>query len=140
MPKAVPAPLRKLFEKRLAAARLLQPDLRAILTIGRASEFPARRDYAYSAWDGKKARITFAPKVARAPRAQQDALIRHELSHAFLQHAGLPHSERDCDAVAEQLFGNATDYEEIYYDAEDIQTLDAEAPEAERPRPSYLPK
>jgi hypothetical protein len=126
-----------LIRRRLAQAHAAFPDLTLTvsLTLGDPAEFPAERNYAYSAWDGNKAQIVFAPKRLDADEAQQDALLRHELAHAILQHAGLDHSERDCDAVAERIFGAP-----IYYDARDVQTLNPDVFGAQRPRPAHLPK
>lgn len=123
-----------LFEKRRQHAVSTQPGLQVSAQIGDPSEFPKPRDYAYSAWDGEQALIVFAPKILRANQARQDALIRHELGHALLQSAGLDHSERECDAVAERIFGD-----KIYYDSDDVQTLNSRVAGATRPRPSYLP-
>lgn len=121
---------RDLFNERREQVRGIRPDLRIELGIGDSAEFPANRDYAYCAWDGEKARIVFAPKIRQADRSRQDALIRHELAHALLTSADLPHSERECDAVAEAIFGDL-----IYYDDDDVQTLVG----GSRPRPPYLP-
>ena len=123
-----------LFEKRRQHAVSVQPGLQVSAQIGDCSDFPKPRDYAYSAWDGEQALIVFAPKVLKANKSRQDALIRHELGHALLQSAGLDHSERECDAVAERVFGD-----KIYYDSDDVQTLNPKARGARRPRPSYLP-
>lgn len=125
-----------LVHERVAQAGGAFPDLslRVSVSLGDPAEFPEDRNYAYSAWDGHTASIVFAPKVLDADPAQQDALLRHELSHAVLQHAGLPHSERDCDAAAERIFGAP-----LYYDHRDVQTLNPHAPGARRPRPAYLP-
>jgi hypothetical protein len=106
-----------------------------MLAIGDAGDFLKARDYAYSAWDGRISEIVFAPKVLSAEMARADALMRHELAHAILQNAGLEHTEAECDAIAEKVFGDP-----IYYDADDVQTLDAHAPGARRPRPAYLPR
>ena len=123
-----------LFRKRLQHAQKVQPGLRVTLGIGDPADFPKRRDYAYSAWDGETAHVVFAPKIGRAAQARQDALIRHELSHALMQTAGLSHNERECDAVAESVFGDR-----IYYDSDLVQTLDPKARGAVRPRPAHLP-
>jgi Zn-dependent peptidase ImmA (M78 family) len=125
---------KRLFQKRLREAVSAQPGLRVSLVIGDPGDFPKPRDYAYSAWDGKKATIVFAPKIYHAPRPQQEALIRHELSHALLQTANLEHSERECDALAEQIFGD-----KLYYDAADIQTLDPDQG-VYTIRPHWLPR
>ena len=124
----------KLFENRRQQAVFTQPGLSVSGEIGDASDFPEPRDYAYSAWGGGRALIVFAPKILRANTARQDALIRHELGHALLQSAGLEHSEAECDAVAERVFGDL-----IYYDSDNVQTLNANAKGARRPRPAHLP-
>ena len=124
---------KRLFEKRLRELLLAQPALEITMKIGKASEFPKRRDYAYSAWNGERAQIVFAPKISRASTNRQDALIRHELSHALLQSAELNHNERECDAVAERIFGDR-----IYYDSENVQTLNEQ--NSRRPRPTHLPR
>ncbi len=124
-----------LFRARFEQAKAICPALQAALHMGEPSEFPKNRDYAYSLYTNGRAHIVFAPKVLHAHRSRQDALIRHELAHAVLQNAELDHNERECDATAERIFGDF-----IYYDAEDIQTLDAQAPGARRPRPDYLPR
>jgi hypothetical protein len=125
----------RIVEDRLRAVKEAVPDIQVDIGFGPPSDYPKDRDFAYSVWDGKKATIRFSPKVLYVPEATQDALIRHELSHAMLQNASLDHSERDCDAVAERIFGDF-----IYYDSNDVQTLDAHRPGAIRPRPPHLPK
>jgi len=124
----------RLFEKRLEEALLVQPKLQITLSIGEASEFPEARDYAYSAWDGQRANIVFAPKIRHANTARQDALIRHELSHALLQTANIKHNEKECDNLAEDVFGDR-----LYYDVEDVQTLNSKAKGATDTRPKHLP-
>lgn len=121
---------RELFNKRKREMQVKRPDLKLSVAIGKASEFPKKRNYAYCSWDGEKAAIVFAPKIRNATRSRQDALIRHELAHALLLSADLPHDERECDAVAEEFWGDP-----IYYDADDIQTLAG----GTRPRPRHLP-
>lgn len=111
------------------------PGLRVILIVGKKSHFPRKRNYAYSAWDGEVAAIVFSPKIHFASKDTQDALIRHELSHALMQTLGIDHTERECDELAERVFGD-----KIYYDKDDVQTLDPDAPGARRPRPAYLPR
>ena len=130
---------KRLFRERLAAVRERRPELDVRYRIGRREDFPETRDYAVSLWDseaGNGGRVTliFAPKIKSAPADRQDALIRHELAHAVLQSAGLEHDERECDTVAEALFGD-----EIYYDHQDVQTLNEHARGATRPRPARLP-
>ena len=125
--------LRALFRHNLDVVRTHAPDLDVTLKIGEASDFPAKRDYAYCQHDGDKAVITVAPKMLNAARHRQDALLRHELAHAYLMAHDLDHTERECDAVAERLFG-----EPIYYDADDVQTV-RKASAKRRYRPLRLP-
>lgn len=125
--------LRARFLRELGTVRQHAPDLDVTLKIGKASEFPAKRDYAYCASDGDKAVITVAPKMLRAPAHRQTALLRHELAHAYLMAHDLDHTERECDAVAERLFDAP-----IYYDADLVQTV-RKASAKHRRRPSHLP-
>ena len=123
----------RLFDVHLNEVRQHAPNLDVSLVVGEAADFPARRDYAYCAWDGNKAVITVAPKLARAGVHRQTALIRHELAHAYLMAQDLDHTERECDEVAESLFGDP-----IYYDADLVQTT-SKARGKHRRRPSHLP-
>jgi len=78
--------------------------------------------------------IAVAPKIEDADDGRMEGLICHELAHAILLHLGYDeHTERDADLCAEQVFDVC-----IYYDAADVQTTDAFAPRARRPRPHYL--
>jgi hypothetical protein len=89
--------------------------------------YPKARDFAKTTGDV----IYFSPKILRAPPARIEGLLRHELAHVvFMQAGNLDHTEREADALAEELFGD-----NIYYDAEDVQTI---LP-GRRPRPHYLP-
>jgi hypothetical protein len=125
--------LEKLFKERLKTVHQTQPLLKVEMDMGPASDFPTKRDYGYCLSDGKNALIVFAPKILKAPKAQVDALMRHELAHAYLIAAKLNHSERECDSVAHHLFGDP-----IYYDEKDVQTLDRSKAKSSI-RPSYLP-
>lgn len=127
--------IRRLFTKRRNQAAKHQPGFKAILHFGPAEEFPNLRDYAYCGYDDERERaeITFGPRVFGAPKARVDALIRHELAHGLLMARDLEHTERECDAVAERVFGD-----KVYYDADDIQTLDAREA-VHDVRPSHLP-
>jgi len=125
--------LEKLFKERLKTVHQTQPLLKVEMGMGPAGDFPAERDYGYCLSDGKNALIVFAPKILKAPKAQADALMRHELAHAYLIAAKLSHSERECDSVAQHLFGDP-----IYYDEKDVQTLDRSKAKSFL-RPTYLP-
>lgn len=90
-------------------------------------DYPKPRDFAKTTGDV----IYFSPKILDAAPLRVEGLLRHELAHVvFMQSGNFDHTERETDALAEELFG---DY--IYYDAQDVQTL---AP-GKRPRPHYLP-
>jgi len=96
-------------------------------------EFPEKRNYAYCSWDGSEVRIVFSPKILKASKARADALIRHELAHALMMSEEKEHTERETDALAEEVWGDP-----IYYDKDDVQTLDKRKATT-RLRPSYLP-
>ncbi len=101
------------------------------LRVGRASEFPARRNYAYCHLKASGAiEIVVAPKICRASQARIDGLLAHEFGHAAHFVAGRErHSERAADSAAEQLFGVR-----IAYDGDDVQTTGR----GTRPRPAHL--
>jgi hypothetical protein len=89
--------------------------------------YPKARDFAKTTGDV----IYFSPKILNAAPLRVEGLLRHELAHVvFMQSGNFDHTERETDALAEELFGD-----NIYYDAQDIQTI---AP-GKRPRPHYLP-
>lgn len=124
-----------IIDDRLLDLENAAPDLRVVLHWGHPSEFPKNRDFAYCFyWEGR-AHIIMAPKMEHQPAARQDGLLRHELAHALLLHRGQAHTEAECDATAERVFGAP-----LYYDRDDVQTTDPNAPGARRPRPSHLPR
>jgi len=126
--------LRRLFVRRLAAVRALYPGLHATLHIGDAARFPQPRNFAYCEGDYQKpARITFAPKILLPTSTvrRADGLIRHELANALALYLGVDHGERECDQIAEKLFGGR-----ISYDHMDVQTTGP----GNHPRPAWLPK
>lgn len=127
--------LRKRFQSLLRVLHREMPGLVVHLTIGSPREFPAVRDYAYCGYDDgtEEAEIVVAPKILSAGKHRQEGLLRHELAHAYLMAQDLRHSERDCDRVAEELFGDP-----IYYDRQDVQTT-SKREAARRRRPSHLP-
>lgn len=125
--------LLRTFNGLLARVRRHAPNLDVRLRVGERRDFSAKRDYAYCSWDGDRATITVAPKMLNAALHRQDALLRHELAHAYLMAGDLDHTERECDEVAERLFGDP-----IYYDRDDVQTIREEAA-VHRRRPTYLP-
>ena len=108
-------------------------DIRVQLHLGVGSEFPEKRDYAYCVWEDGVATITVAPRMLLAPKHRVEALMRHELAHAYLLANDLEHSERECDEVAERLFGDP-----ILYDADDVQTVSPKYG-VHKKRPAHLP-
>lgn len=119
--------------KMLSRSGLRRMVLDVPIVIGRASDFPKPRDYAYcELLPSGDIRIVVAPKFADAPAHRQDALICHERGHAALMILEqFEHTERDADAMAEALFNV-----EISYDADDVQTTG----HGTRPRPNHLPR
>lgn len=97
------------------------------LRLGRAADFPAARDMAFS--EGTS--ITVAPRFLKEPATTQGAVLAHELAHCVLLQQDIEHSERDADTLGEVIGGRP-----IAYDARDVQTWGA----GQRPRPSYLPR
>jgi hypothetical protein len=125
----------QIFARLRRIAQREVPDLRVDLFLGTASDYPRARDFAACGLSQGRIFILVAPKMLNQPAARQEGLLRHELAHAVLVHRGIEHTEAECDAEAERLFGDP-----LYYDAEDVQTIDPKAPRARRPRPSYLPR
>jgi predicted metal-dependent peptidase len=104
------------------------------LSVGKAKDFPAPRNMAYTTRDRHgDILIVVAPKLAVCEDVDRvEGVLRHEFGHAALWYLDKDrHSERDADAMCENLFGDR-----IYYDAEDVQTLAG----GNHPRPSHLPK
>ena len=103
-------------------------DLDISLVIDKDGKYPEVRDFAKT--DGVT--IYFSPKILKCSDNRFQALLRHELGHAILMALDREdHSEVDADLTAEVCFGD-----KIYYDDEDVQTLE----NGRYPRPSYLPK
>lgn len=104
------------------------------LQLGEPEEFPARRNMAYTV-KGRRGEmcVVVAPKLVMChDLARVEGVLCHEFGHAALWHMGKDgHSERDADAMGEQLFDAP-----IFYDEEDVQTL---LPGV-RPRPNHLPR
>lgn len=103
---------------------------------GRANEFLSARSHAYCALVEGSPRpvIVYAPKLARASWPRVVGVLAHEYGHALLMSEGnTDHSERECDRVAEALFGVS-----IWYDLSGIQSVERTTG-AVRPRPSNLP-
>ena len=124
----------RLFREALATFRRTYPTVDVDLRLGRAADFPEPRDYAYCEKTGdNRARITLAPRFAAADTSRQRGILMHELAHAALLTADLPHTEAETDRVAERIFNRF-----LYYDHDDVQTI-AKVPGARRTRPAYLP-
>jgi len=116
------------------ACERLGDDFYCNIALGDAEEFPAARNMAYTTRDQRgDILVVVAPKLVVCGDVDRiEGVLRHEFGHAALWHLDRPkHSERDADAVAEDLFGAP-----IYYDREDVQTL----AKGTRPRPSHLPR
>lgn len=114
--------LRKEFKKALRTVRKHHAfrDLRVSFDLGQASEFPAKRDYAYCQQAGPEHyRIVFSPKILKDGMNRFKGLLYHEFGHAMANTLGFEdHSERDADDLAAEVFGSP-----IYYDDLDIQTV-----------------
>ena len=111
---------RRIFRELLPAVVDVAPRLICIIAVGEAEDFPARRDFAMCGLvEPGTAEIIVAPKIEREPDDVIHALLRHELAHAILLYAGhADHSEKQADALAEQLWGDP-----ISYDERDVQTI-----------------
>ena len=125
-----------LFRRLRRIARATCPDLEVSLRTGDAAEFPLPRDHAYCevvSQSPPRCRVTVAPKLLYAPKHRQEGVLRHEIGHAvLLTFTSGDHTERQCDEMAEHLFGAP-----IRYDAEDVQTTRRDGV---TPRPARLPK
>jgi hypothetical protein len=98
--------------------------------VGRASEFPEARDFAYCTDEhGMPPTIVTAPKLERQRPERIIGVLAHEISHAFYLSLGQPHSECTADRMAERLTGV-----QIGYDEADVQSITTR-----RRRPRYLP-
>jgi predicted metal-dependent peptidase len=116
------------------ACERLGEDFYCNLALGETEEFPAARSMAYTTRDKRgDILVVVAPKLVVCGDLDRiEGVLRHEFGHATLWHLErLKHSERDADAMAEDLFGSP-----IYYDREDVQTIAG----GTRPRPSHLPR
>lgn len=97
---------------------------------GSPSEFKTARARAYCYKKGSKVGIVVNPVLETESDDRILGVIAHEFGHAaaFLLDED-DHSERECDKIAERLFGL-----KIYYDADDIQCVSG----GTRPRPARL--
>lgn len=121
-------------ELHAAVCARLGDDFYVDLVIGDPEEFPARRNMAYTVRNRRgDLCIVVAPKlVVSDDEGRVQGVLRHEFGHAALWHLERNnHTEKDADAMGEDLFGAP-----IYYDEETVQTLSS----GSRPRPNHLPK
>lgn len=121
-------------ELHATACKRLGDDFYTDLAIGEPEEFPARRNMAYTVRNKRgDLCIVVAPKLIVCDDEDRvQGVLRHEFGHAALWHLERNgHSEKDADAMGEDLFGDP-----IYYDEETVQTLSPGI----RPRPNHLPK
>ncbi len=98
-----------------------------------------KRTVASCALDGKT--IWLSPRIARFDRARQTALVAHEYGHAVQGFygdivTGKDALEQDADRIAEEVMRVPLFYAPIA--GRPIQTFDAHAPGAVRPRPKGL--
>lgn len=124
--------LERAFHRLAAQARTVVPRLFVTLSLGPDTLFPEARDYAFCVPLPGRCDIVVSRKILTAHPLQRDALLCHELSHAMLCTLGREHTERECDAFAEEVFGSP-----VYYDEHDVQTFDPK--NGRRPRPAHLP-
>jgi predicted metal-dependent peptidase len=122
--------IKKIFEKlRKEVELVLSCHFHIKCNIDYEGKYPKKRDYAMTSGE----EVFLSPKILKADVNRVQGLLRHELGHAVLMQAGLyEHSERQVDKLAEVLFGDV-----IYYDQDDIQTINSK--NGVSPRPSYLP-
>lgn len=119
-------------EKAIEFLKSRNRTIEVYLREGFSKDFPKNRDYAYSMKSDGKFYIIFAPKMRKALRNRTRAILRHEIAHIiYMMQGNDSHTEQDADNLAERIWGDR-----IYYDSEDIQTLDI----GRYPRPAYLPK
>lgn len=104
-------------------------DVRLVIHRKHYLKRPVKRDLAWYEPDTRT--INIIAKVLTFKPVQVAALIRHEFGHAIDRQIDRPNSEQRADDLARWVTG-----EPIYYDGDDIQTLDEEA----YPRPGHLPK
>jgi hypothetical protein len=122
------------FAKTLQDARRSAPGLRVGLKVGRASEFPGARDFAYCS-SGPPIQITVAPKLEAQSEDRILGLLRHEFGHALMFHfAELKHNEREADRLAAHVFRAP-----VFYDAATVQTTSRSRAKY-KIRPGFLPR
>lgn len=128
----LPHPTLKLFGSLRARVCAAFPGFAASLRVGKHSEFPQARAFAYCLVNGPPFTIVVRPDFGRQGRARQAGLLSHELGHAVLIYLGYPkHSERDADEAARLLFGKRVRYDKI-----DVQTWGP----GKKLRPAHLPR
>ena len=97
------------------------------IVVGEAREFPQPRDFAYCT---AAPQITVRPTLHEQAKHRIRAVLAHEFAHAYLLQRSVAHTERQCDALANVMFGVV-----IRYDRDDVQTI---ATRGVAPRPSRL--
>ena len=100
--------------------------------VGRATEFPKARDFAYCTDErGMPPIIVTAPKLERQKLERIAGVLSHECGHAVLLAAGQEdHAETDADRVGSRRTGVAVKY--------DRQSVETAGPGTRRP--GWLPK
>jgi hypothetical protein len=132
----VMTPIEDLFESDLEfAEKKLGKKLSVFLLDGNKSEFPKKRDMAYTQFDrkGVPIKIVINPALRHKNPYVQLGVLRHEIAHAIMMIDGdLEHSEIEADIYAEEIYGTR-----IWYNTDKIQTI---LPDRHAERPSDLPK
>lgn len=106
----------------------LDHPLSVTLVIDYNGNYPRKRDYAKTDGDF----IYLSPKIFKCRKDRLEGLLRHELAHVlYMQNGNYDHTEVEADNLAEIVFNSP-----IYYDADDVQTINT----GKRPRPYYLPQ
>jgi hypothetical protein len=110
------------------------PDI--IVEQGHISEFPKKRDFAMSIYNGKYEPVVlrYSPRLLEQDFGTIIGILRHEFGHIwFFGHGNVKtHTEVQADKKAEELFGTP-----IFYNKDYIQTI---YPTKYSIRPHHLPK
>ena len=129
-------PIEDLFESDLEfAENKLGKHLSIFLLDGDVSEFPQRRDMAYTLFETNQEpiKIVINPRLRSEDIGVQMGVLRHELAHAiYFLDKDFDHSEIEADILAEEIFGS-----KIWYNQNKIQTI---LPSRHQDRPEDLPQ
>jgi len=110
--------------------------LDVIVEQGSDEEFPNKRDFAMSIYQGKNKPIIlkYNPLLLEEDTGTIIGILRHEIAHIwfFTQGDVVNHTERETDLKAEELFGTP-----IFYNHNYVQTV---YPTKYTIRPHHLPK